>query len=262
MERHDMIINSQRKVILYNVPRTGTLSIVTAAKNARHRANVSFAHVSEGHTNYSYMKQMIESGEGSIDHNQNISYRISPTAKEYNKPLPMNTIEELDSYEQYVFVRDPFERAKSAINLFRRGRLHHILLTAHYGHDVHIPCTQRDEDYDNFPQWKKDAINRIPYIQAFRHLKWWFLRGTMFMGHNGFLEGPVQPLQFSEFGNGEARRIMGKLGIPANIELPHVNSAKYIPEYDGLKPSEEQEIKEFFADDYDYLSSKGIHYIR
>lgn len=257
-----MIINSQRKVMLYNVPRTGTLSIVTAAQNARNRANVPLNHVTESHVNYQYMRNMIESGEGLIDHNQNISHRISPNMRQYNEPLPMATVEELDSYEQYVFVRDPFERAKSAINLFRRGRLHHILLTVHYGHDFRIPCTQRDDDYDNFPQKKKDAINRIPYIQTFRHLKWWFARGSMYMGHHGFIEGPVQPLQFSDFGKGEARRIMGRLGIPANVELPHVNGAKYIPEYDGLSPSEEQEIKEFFASDYEYLDSKGIHYTR
>lgn len=262
MERHNMIINTQRKTILYNMPRTGTLSMSTAARNARNSANVNLAYVTEGHTNYEDMRIMIDRGDFVIDQNEGLPInRMARSAVEYNKPVPIATTQELDEYEQYVFVRDPFERAKSAINLLRRGRLHHILLTIHYGHDVPIPCTQRDDDYDNFPDWKKDAINRIPYIQAFRHLKWWFEKGAILKGHFGFIEGPVQPIRFENFTQ-ESRRIMGRLGIPANIELPHENSAKWIEEYDGLSPKEEKEIKDYFGPDYEYLASKGITYTR
>jgi hypothetical protein len=257
-----MIINSQRKVILYNMPRTGTLSLATAARNARSNANVKLDYITEGHSNYEDLRGLIASGDALIDHNQGKEVgRMARSGYEYNKPLPITSVDELDNYEQYVFVRDPFERAKSAINLFRRGRLHHILLTIHYGHDYFIPCTQRDDDYDNFPQSKKDRINAISYIQAFRHLKWWFEKGSVLTGHFGFIEGPVQPLQFSDFAN-QSRHVMTRLGIPPNIELPHENSAKYIEEYDGLSPKHEKEIKDYFGPDYEYLAKKGIHFTK
>jgi len=260
-----MIINSKRKVIFYNVPRTGTLSMATAARNARQHANVPLDYVTEGHTSYEQMRTLIQtSDEWGMDLNQlyglNVN-RITRSGYEYNKPRVITSVEDLDSYEQYAFVRHPFERAKSAINLLRRGRLHGVLLQVHYGHKFigRVSCADRDDDYDNFPQWKKDAINSIPYIQAFRHLKWWFEKGNLKKGHMGYLDGPVQPLMFDNFSN-EARRVMGRLGIPANIELPHENSAKYIEEFDYLSPSQEQEIKDYFAADYEYLDSKGIHF--
>lgn len=255
-----MIINHQRKTILYNVPRTGTLSMAIAARNARINANAQIDYVTEGHSSYKDVKSLVESGELAEDQNQGLNTTLmARSAYEYNKPVPITSVSQLDSYEQYVFVRDPFARAKSAINLLRRGRLHHVLLTIVYGIDSHVVCTQRDDDYDNFPDWKKDMINSIPYIEAFRHLKWWFEKGPMLKGHFGFIEGPVQPIQFENFAN-EHRRIMGRLGIPGNIELPHENSAKFIEEYDGLSPSEEKEIKDYFAPDYEYLASKGINY--
>lgn len=255
-----MIINSRRKTILYNMPRTGTLSMATAARNARSNANVQIDYITEGHSNYEDLRGLVESGELALDQNQGLNQsRMARSAQEYNKPIPITSTTELDSYEQYVFVRDPFQRAKSAINLFRRGRLHHVLLHIEYGHDINICCTQRDDDYDNFPQWKKDKINAIPYIRAFRHLRWWFEKGSVLKGHFGFVEGPVQAIKFENFAQ-EHRRIMGRLGIPGNIELPHENSAKFIEEYDGLSPKEEKEIKDYFAPDYEYLASKGINY--
>lgn len=237
-----MIINKQRKVIVYNVPRTGTFSLRTAARQARQRANVRFDYLTEGHSNYLDIRQSIDLGEyvyGGI-----------------------NDKNDLDTYEQYVFVRDPFDRAISGLNLLRRGRLHHNLLYAFYGHKYRhegVRCFQRDGDYDNFPQWKKDAIEAIPMIQVFRRMKWWFKRGPYTMGHMGFIEGPVQPLMFSDYPR-EARRVMGRLGIPANIDLPSENSAKRIPENDYLSPRQEQEIKDYFHEDYEYLDSKGIHF--
>ena len=260
-----MIINNQRKVILYNMPRTGTLSFSTAARNARSNANVRLDYVTEGHSSYEDVKNFIKDGVlDTIDSNGANNARFTNSGREYNSRQAFpNTVDELDSYEQYVFVRDPFDRAKSAINLMRRGRLHHVLLHIHYGHEfgAKVLCTQRDDDYDNFPQWKKDAINRIPYIQAFRHLKWWFEKGSLLKGHFGFIEGPVQPIQFSDFGK-ESRRIMTRLGIPANIELPHENGSKFIEEYDGLSPKHEKEIKDYFGPDYEYLAKKGIHFTK
>ena len=259
-----MILNKQRKVILYNMPRTGTLSFATAARNARSNANVQLDYVTEGHINYEDMVSEIENGTAAIDYNNGQDRKnMTRSGFEYNKAVFPTTVDELNSYEQYVFVRDPFERAKSAVNLFRRGRLHHVLLHMHYGHEFghRVLCTQRDDDYDNFPDWKKEKINAIPYIQAFRHLRWWFEKGSVLKGHFGFVEGPVEPLQFSDFTN-QSRRVMGRLGIPPSIELPHENSAKWIEEYDGLSPKEEKEIKDYFGPDYEYLASKGIHFSR
>lgn len=252
-----MIINKQRNVILYNMPRTGTLSLATAARNARSNANVRLDYITEGHTNYSDLKTILQRGDWK-DYNKEMANTVHLTRSAYeNNKQPITTVAELDAFESYVFVREPLARAKSAVNLLRRGRLHHCLLNIVYGHRYRIPCTQRDDDYDNFPQWKKDAINAIPYIEAFRHLKWWFTNNSLLMGHMGFIEGPVQPLMFDNFTT-DARMVLGKLGVPQNIPIPHENSAKYIEEYDGLSPTEEQEIKDFFAEDYEYLDSKGI----
>lgn len=262
-----MIINRQRKVILYNMPRTGTLSLTSAARNARSNANVQLDFVTDGHESYGDITHQIDQGYlTGQDLNEGLDItKMARSAYENNLPTVPHTRDDLDSFEQYTFVRDPFERAKSAINLFRRGRLHHFLLFIHYGHDFghRLVCTQRDGDYDNFPQWKKDKINQIPYIQAFRDLRWWFEKGSLRKGHMGYIEGPVQPIVFSKntFAT-EARRVMGRLNIPSNIPLPHENSAKYIEEYDGLSPREEQEIKDYFAEDYEYLDSKGIHFTK
>lgn len=230
-----MIVNHTRKIILFNVPRTGTVTLRDVAK----KSNAKFDHINYQHQNYKSVRNNILRG---VPANQNYGF---------------DSVDTLDSYEMYCFYRDPFERCKSALNLLRRGRLHCRFFHAFYGDEFPISCANRDEDYDNFPQWKKDAINRISFAATFRKLKWFFEEGAFMKGHFGFLDGPVQPLNFDMFDT-EARRILPRLGIPANVQIPRLGSAPHIPEYDGLSPAEIREIRNYFDQDYEYLDSKGI----
>lgn len=229
-----MIISHQRKVILFSLPRTGTMTLRTAARNA----NGKFDHISYNHYNYDELRENVKGRD---------NFGFGSTSN-------------LDSYEMYTFYRDPFDRLKSGLNLLRRGRLHSRTIHAFYGWKYPVSCASR-VDYNELHPELQRAIDAIPYYENFKRLKWFWNGGPMGRGHFGFIEGPVQALPFSDFDN-SARRVLARLGTPITGPLPQVGSAPYDPEKDRLSPTEEKAIKDYFAPDYEYLDKKGIHFTR
>ena len=106
----------------------------------------------------------------------------------------------------------------------------------------------------------KAMCDVVPFIEVFRKFKWSFDRGIAGRTQKPWLDGPITALPYSDF-NASATRLLEEYGVdPASITIPHVNTSTTLPKYDRLSPDEEQEIRDYFSEDYQFLAGRGIKF--
>ena len=219
-----MIISSEKKIGVFLVPRTGTFSLSTLFRQSG--LNLDLLH--HGHQSLNALRE--------------------------NPPC------DLTGFRYFSFYRDPYDRAISVVNYLRRGRQCAKFYHAFYGDSVRISCADRKTYYELSDELR--ALNdAIPMIDVFRKFRWFFDNGAYGRTHKKWLDYPeVEPLNFHDYDN-ELNRLLREFDLnPAQINKPKMNSSISIPELDVLSDSEQQEIRNFLAEDYEFLASKGISF--
>ena len=179
---------------------------------------------------------------------------VAPALKETGPDIP-----NLNEYKFYSFYRDPFDRCLSVVNYLRRGRQACRFFHAFYGDNADISCASR-VPYLQLSDELKAMIDAVPLIEVFRKFKWFFERSIYGKTQEPWLKGPVIPLNFADYDN-EVGRLLTEFGVdPSTVTIPHINESLYLPEFDTLTAAEEAEIRDYMADDYAFLATKGIRF--
>lgn len=225
-----MMISTEKKVIMFFVPRTGTNTLKTMFEST----GANFSHLSNAHFGYKNLVEILSIEPGKYG------------------------IQDLSEYKIFSFYREPFDRCISIMNYMRRGRLSVRFFHAFYHDEVPLSCASR-KTYD---QWgsdeMRDMCNSVPMIEVFRKFKWFMERGVFGKTQKRWLDGPVEPLDFRNYDQ-EVAKVLNALDIdPTGITIPHINPSLTLPEYDHLEPEHEAEIREFLKEDYEFLRSRGI----
>lgn len=224
-----MIISTDRKVMFLMVPRTGTNTIRTMFK----ATGIPLAVCDDNHYGIQNIKEVLD--EIGVDSSN------------------------LNEYKIFAFYRDPFERCMSVLNYLRRGRQAMRFFHAFYGDSVPISCASR-VPYQYWTDEMKELCDRVPMIEVFRKMKWFFERGVYGRSHKFWLDGPVIPLNFADYDN-EVSRLLVEFGVdPSKVTIPHINESLTLPQFDALSAAEEAEIREYLQEDYKFLESRGIRF--
>lgn len=222
-----MIISTENKIAVFLVPRTGTSSLSTLFQQSG--ANLHLCRHS--HANMTSLDQV--ASEENID---------------------------LTGFRYYAFYREPYDRAVSIVNYIRRGRQCSKFYHAFFGDRYPVSCAGRQTYRELSPELQ--AVNdSVPFIEVFRRFKWFFEKGAYGKTHKRWLDHPeVQPLNFHDY-DGELNRLLVEFGLnPSTVNKPVMNQSIYIPELDVLSASEEQEIRDYLSEDYEFLASRGIRF--
>jgi len=219
-----MIISTDKKIAVFMVPKTGSNTLRLAFKSS----GLPLKLCDDSHYDYGTLKHLVD-----------------------DNPL---------DYRCFGFVRDPLSRCISTLNFLRRGRQGCKFIHAMYGNEYPVSCASR-APYSEWDDERKALVDRVPMIEVFRRMKWFFERNIYGTSHKIFLDGPVELLNFHDYNN-ELAKLFTIFGVedPKTIPVPHVNGSLTIPEFDYLSPQEEAEIRDYFSEDYDFLASKGIRF--
>jgi hypothetical protein len=229
-----MIVSRQKKVIVLDVPRTGTQTRVSVFR----QQNVPMDICDVSHVSYDKFQQFL-----ATDHPMTRGKGVNP--------------QELPQFKVFAFYRDPFDRTISAVNLLRRGRLYSRFFHAFYGDEANIKCVSR-LPYDQWTQEMKDMVAAVPLIDVFRKMRYMFERSVFSKTHKPWFTEGVIPLNYANFDN-EMVNLLAEFDVDATgMTFPQLNSVPPDPQLDYLSAGDEAEIRAYCQEDYDFLASKGI----
>ena len=229
-----MIVSRQKKVIVLDVPRTGTQTRVSVFR----QQNVPMDICDVSHLPYDKFQQFL-----AMDHPMTRGKGFNP--------------QELPQFKVFAFYRDPFDRTISALNLLRRGRLYSRFFHAFYGDEANIKCVSR-LPYDQWTQEMKDMVAAVPLIDVFRKMRYMFER-SVFSKTSFFMiiirsnaNPPIDEIQL-------VVNLLAEFDVDATgMTFPQLNSVPPDPQLDYLSAGDEAEIRAYCQEDYDFLASKGI----
>lgn len=225
-----MILSKEKRVVMFQVPRTGTNTLTRMFRNTGIKLDVC--------------------------NEEHFGYRDIFNSPEYAAEMGITNPTD---YTYYSFYRDPLDRCISVVNYLRRGKQCAKFFHAFYGDDFPISCAYR-KPYAEWTDEMRQMCDSVPLIEVFRKFRWFFERGVYGKTQKRWLDGPVIPMNFDDYDN-EVRRILVKFGIdPVGVTIPHINPSVYLPEYDELNDADRAELMEFLKEDYDFLEAKGIRF--
>lgn len=228
-----MIISRDKKIVVYLLPRTGTSSLTATFKNS----GLNLYNCNHDHMTLARFREYAyEIGDGTLDSS------------------------ELSEYRHFCFYREPLSRAISVINYLRRGAQCSKFYHAFYGDSINFSCASR-VNYNNLSDELKALNDAVPMIEVFRKFKWYFERGPYATNQKRWLDYPeMELLNFHDYENEFAKLCAAFDLDPASINRVHMNESISIPELDVLSASEEQEIKNYIQEDYEFFESRGISF--
>lgn len=215
-----MIICRKRRIVIFMPPKTGTVSLHRIFRDR------DLDVCEHGHGNY-------------------INFSLSCREDEsYGKP---------EDYTAFAFYREPLDRAKSMLRYIKRRKCHEVF-HAVYGNQVKISCLQPNTYFGLSPELKKmnDEIRLIDVFRKMTHV-----RDTAYKKQVNWLNYPnMNLLNYNDYDN-EIRKLTELFGFHIDI-IPRANMSIHVPDADVMTEDEENEIKEFYKDDYEFLNSKGL----
>ena len=215
-----MIICSKRKIGVFLIPKTGTVTLTKLFKN------VDVDVKDHQHTNFAQMMS---------DYGTKFS--------------------DLETYRFFAFYRDPVDRLISSLR-YQRRTLYPSVIHFFYGNEIKISClcqTPYTELADNI----KVAIEALSNLQL---LESHFCdRGTaLFAPQVNWLNQPTLNMTYLNYHNydAEVRRLMAEFDC-YDFEIPILNQSVKLAS-DVLTEPEIQLIQQRYADDIAFLASKGL----
>lgn len=231
-----MIVSIPKRIIVLDVPRTGTHTRYEVFRQAGVSADVR-------NINHFTMNDVTKFAQMGDDHPMFRGKGVNA--------------QNLSTYKVFAFYRDPFDRVISCVNHLRRGRLHARFFHAFWGNDVRIKCTSRLA-YEDWTPEMKQLHDEIPLIEVFRKFRYFFEKGVFAKTHKPWLTDGVIPLNYHNF-NTEMATLLAEFGVDSStVTIPQLNGVTLDPQLDSLSPSEESEIRAYCQEDYTFLASKGI----
>ena len=217
-----MIICTKNKVAIFLSPKTGTFSLFRGFKEH------NLYRCEHAHSNYTSFQRMAETDENIGDPSQ---------------------------YRLFCFYRDPMDRALSMLRHIKRRKCHEMFHSI-YGNQVKISALGNNTYFGLSPELRK-LNDDTRMIDVFRKMK--YHRDITYKKQVHWLDHPanIEYLNFKNF-NEEFLMLANLLGIE-HVRAPVTNvSIKVEPYIDYLSPEEEQEIRDYYKEDYDFMREKGL----
>lgn len=216
-----MIICKDRKIGIFLVPKTGTISLCSTF------SKLNLFYCKHSHTKW-----------------PQAWHNFSPT------------IDDFDQYQFFAFYREPLDRFASAIAYFKRT-LYRELIPAFYGNKHPISCATT-RPYETLPTEIKMLIEQITVTQILDHKGLNMMKTSMLQHQQLWFDYPIN-IKYLDFKNyiQEVKFLLSIFNVNGN-EIPHLNRS-YVPYPNSdLTKDEVVRVKDIYRSDYDFFASKGI----
>ena len=218
-----MIIDNKNKIVVFLVPRTGSVTLHSLCSNQNlYRCD----HIH--HINFdSFME------------------RYAPF------------LEDIEEYRCFAFYRDPVERAISLMKHFKRVN-YITMLHYFYGNSIQISCLDRTP-YKDLSVDLKDKLEKIS-ISDFYSVKTMKELEMVPAYHQAYwLDYPIiNLLDFRDYEN-QVKWLLNEMQIPVDV-VPKLNQSISVEENDHVSDEEYAYILNLYQRDYDFFASRGIYF--
>lgn len=213
-----MIICDKRKIAIFLVPKTGTISLCASFGRVK---NLYY----NKHSHMTYDMAL-------LNFKQNLS--------------------DFKSYKFFAFCREPVDRFISAMTYFRRT-LYKQLISIFYGNEIPISCASTNP-YQFLPQELKDKIEAITYTQMLDHKYFQFEDNSLIKPQHFWLDVPEINIKYLNFNNynQEVSNLLRMFDLDPTGIIPQLNySTKYAS--DILNETERNRVLEMYKKDYEFF---------
>lgn len=160
-----------------------------------------------------------------------------------------------ENYTFYGFYRDPIERYLSGLNYTKRLN-YGMLEILQFFYSERISCA-RNPSYADLTDEQKFMIDSLHPMEYFRKFVKTQNAGIVFGNQINWLgKFDVNLLDFRDFEN-QVKFLCEQFDMKIDT-VPKINESKAKHKVSELSASDIQELKDFYAVDYDFFESRGI----